>query len=60
MRILKHGDLGKIGAHKFVCQFCGCEFLACPDEYYAVNNNGYAHIRCPGCTEWLAQPLTDE
>lgn len=38
MKIKKHGtNISKeYGKEKFVCEYCGCEFVANRDEYYSM------------------------
>ena len=49
MRILKHGNLKP---RKFICQSCGCEFIAEAHEYSTTMANGiilWHTADCPDC-----------
>lgn len=55
MKIIKHGDEGKIKKH-FKCKYCGCEFEAnaseCDkvvNEYFGGKNKIYYRCQCPEC-----------
>lgn len=53
MRILKHGDLKP---RKFVCRFCGCEFVAEIGEYKITNpaeNYFWYSVYCPECDSYI-------
>lgn len=49
MNILKQGDPKPL---KFICKYCGCEFVAEVREYNTYTNNGvvsYCYTYCPNC-----------
>lgn len=48
MQILKHGKMPNC---KFVCEICGCEFIASADEYSVEKNKwGRSYsCECPEC-----------
>ena len=50
MQILKHGEKK---LRKFVCQTCGCEFVAATHEYWRREYYGVAYYQCdcPECNE---------
>lgn len=49
MIVLKQGSKKPL---KFVCKYCGCEFVAEVGEYNTYTNNGsvsYCYAYCPNC-----------
>ena len=53
MKILKHGSLDK---RKFVCDVCGCEFVAETGEYTITKASGitlWYSIYCPYCDSYV-------
>lgn len=61
VKILKHGNMKQ---RKFVCKYCGCEFVAGVREYNTYTNNGvvvYCYADCPECdTETIDSELWEE
>lgn len=46
MKILKHGNLKP---RKFICQDCGCEFVANISEYSTYTGTAWCYSYCPEC-----------
>ena len=48
MKILKPGNQAQ---RKFICENCGCEFVADIDEYYRTERFGVIYYKCdcPHC-----------
>lgn len=46
MKILKHGNLKP---RKFICQDCGCEFVADISEYSLYPGTAWYYSDCPDC-----------
>ena len=44
MKIIKHGDLKP---RKFICRYCGCEFVANAREYNTSEH--WIFMYCPDC-----------
>lgn len=54
MQIIKHGSIKK-KEKLFICENCGCEFLASETEYECASQMAYIHdgitylCQCPTC-----------
>ena len=62
MLIIKEGSSKPL---KFICKYCGCEFVANVKEYNTYTNNGvvsYCYTYCPNCdTEIVdSEPLEEQ
>lgn len=54
MKILKPGK-DVLKPRKFVCSYCGCEFIAEKNEYDSVfyNNDFFYKCDCPNCGDMI-------
>lgn len=59
MKIIKHGDLK---LRYFICNNCGCEFIADRSEYQTAASGDNFFVSCPECYTQFSQyaPLHKE